>query len=160
MAYSNDLLVPGDGSANGFTRVTTAREYNLGETRFDNTGKKYRYVKFVDAVTYAVGQVLAPANTAWTNVTNDRSGGSAISTAFGGVCISVPTQNQHGWVQIGGVATCTGDGSVAADEAVILHTVDGEADTMAAGEEHLVFGTALEADSGSPTNFLCLLNGR
>lgn len=160
MSYQNDLLVPGDGSANGFARVSTTREYNLGETRYDSTGKKYRYVQFKDAVTYVAGQVLTAANTAWTAVTNDRSGGSSLGTIFGGVCVSVPTQNQYGWVQVGGVATCTGDGSVAAADPVVPHTVDGEADTMAAGEEGLVFGIALEADSGSPTNFLCLLNSR
>lgn len=160
MAYSNNLLVPDDGSSTAFTRFTTDLEYGLGETRETKDGKKYRYVQFKDAVTYAAGQCLAPANTAWTAVTNDRAGGSAISTAFGGLCLGAPSQNSYGWVQIGGVGTCTGDGSVAADEAVVLHTVDGEADTMAAGEEHLVFGTALEADSGSPTNFAILLNGR
>ena len=161
MAYQNDLLVPGDGALNGFNRFTTTREYNLGETRFDNTGKKYRYVQFKDAVTYAAGHCLDVANTAWTAVTNDRSGGSAIGTqtAFGGVCLGAPTQNSYGWVQVGGIATVLGDGSVAAGEAVVLHSVDGQADTMAAGEEHQVFGTALEADDATTALFACRLLG-
>lgn len=158
MAFAIDLLVPGDGSLNGFNRFTAAKEYNLGETRFDRLGNKYRYVQFKDAVTYAAGQALEVANITWTAVTNDRSGGSAIGTqtSFGGVCLGVPTTAYYGWVQVGGVATVLGDGSVAAGEAVVLHSVDGEADTMAAGEEHQVFGVALEADAPL---FACRLLG-
>lgn len=38
------------------------------------------------------------------------------------------------------------DGGVAIGDPLVPHTVAGEADTMAAGEEHLVIGYALEAD--------------
>ena len=163
MSYLNNLLVPDDGTLTGFSRVTTSAqgpEYALGETRETLDGKKYRYVQFKDAVTYVAGQVCTPAATDWTAVTNDVSGGSSIAaTTFAGICVGVPAQNGYGWVQIGGVATVRSDGSVAADEAVVPHSVDGEADTMAAGEEHLSFGRALTADTGSPVTCLVLLNG-
>ena len=158
MAYFNDLLVPDDGTATAFTRFTSAAEYGLGEERTTKDGKTYRYVQFKDAVTYVAGHVCTPANTSWTAVTNDVAGGSSVAaTTFGGIALAAVTQNYYGWVQIGGVATVVGDGSVAADEAVVVHSTDGQADTMAAGEEHLIFGRALEADSGSPATFLCLL---
>ena len=163
MSFSNNLLVPDDGSVLAFARVTTSTqgpEYVLGETRETKDGKKYRYVQFKDAVTYVAGQVCTPANTSWTAVTNDVAGGSSIAaTTFAGICVGVPAQNGYGWVQIGGVANVRGDGSVAADEAVVPHSVDGEADTMAAGEEHLSFGRALDADTGSPVTCSVLLNG-
>jgi hypothetical protein len=164
MSFSNNLLVPDDGSVLAFARVTTSAqgpEYNLGETRETKDGKVYRYVQFKDAVTYVAGHVCTPANTSWTAVTNDVSGGSSVAaTTFGGVCVGVPAQNGYGWVQVGGVATVVGDGSVAADEAVVVDTTDGLSDTMAAGEEHLAFGRALSADSGSPATYLCLIERR
>jgi hypothetical protein len=163
MSYPNNLLVPDDGTLTAFSRVTTSTqgpEYGLGTTVETKDGKKYRYVQFKDAVTYVAGQVCTPANITWTAVTNDVSGGSSIAaTSFGGICVGVPAQNGYGWVQIAGVATVRSDGSVAADEAVVPHSVDGEADTMAAGEEHLAFGRALDADTGSPVTCSVLLNG-
>jgi hypothetical protein len=41
------------------------------------------------------------------------------------------------------------DGSVAIGDPLVPHTVAGEASTMAAGEEHLVFGMALSTDTGT-----------
>jgi hypothetical protein len=119
----------------------------------------YMYVKFVDAVTYAAGHVLTWANAAGTSVTNDRSGGASLSLGPAGVAIAIMTANSYGWMQVGGVATCLGDGSVAAGESVVPDTTDGKADTMAAGEEDLVFGIALEADDASTALFKCRLRG-
>lgn len=112
-------------------------------------GDLYRCVKFLDAVTYIKGQMAEWADATLAYVTNDRSGGSAIGTqtaAAGRVC-RVMTQNYKGFIQVSGNALLIGDGSVAAGEAVVPHSVDGECDTMAAGEEHQVCGVALNADS-------------
>lgn len=109
---------------------------------------KFRYVQFVDAVTYAAGHVVTAANAAGTAVTNDRAGGSAIfATQAFGVALRVMTENYYGYIQVTGRATVQTDGGVAAGEALVAHTVDGECDTMAAGEEHLVFGVALADDA-------------
>lgn len=126
-----------------------------------------KYVKFLDAVTYIVGQVVEWASATAASVTNDRSGGSAIGTqtAPAGIVLDVMTQNYFGFIQVSGNALVIGDGSVAAGEAVVSHSVDGEADTMAAGEEHQVFGVALDADGtgndplGVSTMFHCRLKG-
>lgn len=115
-------------------------------------GVWYKYVKFLDSVTYKAGQLVEWADTTGTSVTNDRAGGSAIGTqtAPAGVVLGIPTTTlQYGYIQCSGNALVEGDGSVAAGEDVVSHSVDGQADTMAAGEEHQVFGVALDADSTS-----------
>lgn len=129
----------------------------LGGT-YEYNGNLYKYVQFKDAVTYAAGHAVAWANATGTAVTNDRSGGSALSGNIpAGIACRVMTQNYYGFIQVSGLATLTGDGSIAAGESVVLDVnVDGLCDTMAAGEEQLIVGTAL-ADDG-PT-FLCALKG-
>lgn len=162
MAYQNNLLVPDDGTDLGFARVTSKAEYALGETRFDKAGNKYRYVEFDGAVTYVAGHITVPRDVTWTKVSNDVSTGLS-TTAFAGVCMGVPTSTlKYGWVQVGGVATVVGNGSVAAGNSVKVSGTDGEAVaiTGTGTDEQLTFGVALEADSGSPAVFKCLLNGR
>lgn len=164
MAYTNNLLVPDDGTDLGFARVTSTAEYGLGETRFDKAGNKFRYVEFKDSVTYVAGHVTTPANTALTAVTNDVSGGSSVApSAFAGVVMGVPTTTlKYGWVQIGGVATTVGGGSVTANSHVKVNSTDGQAvnSGLTAAEGPLCFGVALEDDTGSPALFKCLLYGR
>ena len=58
-----------------------------------------------------------------------------------------------------GVATVVGDGGVIASDSVIVDTLDGVADTLANAVTEKSFGVALEADTGSPDKFACLLNG-
>lgn len=114
-------------------------------------GDLWRCVKYLDGVTYKAGQALSWADATLAYVTNDRSGGSAIGTETNpaGLCPRVMTQNYKGFMRVSGLGLCEGDGSVAAGEAVVLHSADGQADTMAAGEEHQVFGVAQDADSTS-----------
>lgn len=121
-------------------------------------GNLYKYVQFKDAVAYLVGHTVAWANATGTAVTNDRSGGSALSGNLpAGVVCCVMTQNYYGYIQVSGLATLYGDGSIAAGESVVLDVnTDGYCDTMASTEEQLIVGTAL-ADDG-PT-FLCALKG-
>lgn len=109
---------------------------------------KFRYVQFKDSVAYLVGHLLTAADVTGTQVTNDRSGGSAVFSTQGvGVCCDVMTEDYYGWMQVTGKAVIQTDGAVAAGEALVAHTVDGEADTMAAGEEHLVIGVTFDADA-------------
>lgn len=138
----------------------TLGSYDVALASGERVQNLYRYVKFLDAVTYVNGHVLAHTATPW-NVTNDRAGGTAnIGGTAAGLATRAHTQNYHGWMQVAGVnENCLGDGSVAAGESVVLHSVDGAADTMAAGEEDHAFGTALTADTGSPTVFTVVLNG-
>jgi len=112
-------------------------------------GKAYRYVQFVDAVAYIAGHVLTWANATGTAVTNDRSGGSAVfATRAVGVALGVMTENYYGFMQVSGInADVQTDTGVAAGEALVAHTVDGQCDTMAAGEEHLVFADSMAADA-------------
>lgn len=133
-------------------RYTDAPEFELGTIVESAGGKRYRYVRFVDAVTYAQGQVVTLASTGW-SVTNDRVGGSDISLVPVGVLHSdnVPTQDQYGWVQISGVASvrCAGAGIAAGDILVAHGTTDGsaaEADyTSVAHADFKTVGIALAA---------------
>lgn len=82
---------------------------SLGMVAWGEDGKAYRYVKFVDAVTYAAGQVLTFASATTWDVTNDRAGGSAIAGhGVAGVCLGVPAQNEYGWIQIAGLVAVNG----------------------------------------------------
>lgn len=124
---------------------------------YDYAGNLYRYVRFLDAVAYVAGHVVAWANTTRTSVSNDRAGGSSLTIGTAGIALTVMTQNNYGFILVNGYyATVLGDGSVAAGDPVVLDTgVDGGADTMAAGEEHQVFGWCLENDTGAPATFKC-----
>lgn len=134
---------------------TLGRLYTYG-------GDLYRCVKFLDAVTYKAGQAVCWADATLAYVSNDRSGGTSIGTgvtAAAGIVKRVMTQNYKGFIQVSGICLVEGDGSVAADEAVVLDSADGKVDTMAAGEEHQVLGISLDADSTSndplATSALC-----
>lgn len=134
------------------TQVDADPQFSLGYIAWSANGNAYRYVKALDAVTYKAGQLAEWADATLNYVTNDRAGGSAIGTqtAPAGLVMGIPTSSKpYGWIQVAGIGLCEGDGSVAAGEAVVSHSVDGQADTMAAGEEHQVFGVALDADSTS-----------
>lgn len=106
-------------------------QHALGEVFRGANGKEYRYVQFLDAVTYVSGHVCTFGTTGtdvW-KVTNDRAGGSAV-TGHGVVgvlsSINVPTQNQYGWLQVAG--ECSPAGTYAAGDYLKPHaTNDGEA---------------------------------
>lgn len=124
--------------------------YHLGSLYYHN-GRYYRYVKFVDAVTYAAGHVVEWC-AGFTSVTNDRTGGSSLGRCPAGVCLAAMTQNYYGFVQVAGVGDVAmlTDGSVAGGEWLVSDSgTDGGADTMAAGEEAQVFAFAIAADSGT-----------
>lgn len=119
------------------TRFTTAREYRLGQQYTDpSSDYLYQYGQFLDAVTYAAGQPLQRANATSSSVTNDISGGSALTAARPmGICLGVPTQNQYGWfLRKGYYATVVtnGDDDIAAGDAIIYGASDGVVDSVAA----------------------------
>lgn len=110
----------------------------------------YKYVQFLDAVAYEAGDVVEWADTAATKVTKDKSGGSSVGRKTAGIALAVMTQNYYGFILVEGYyAAVNTDGGVSAGEFLISDTVDGDADTMAAGEEHLVFGMALDNDTAA-----------
>ena len=126
------------------TDTSSTAVNELGALRWDGD-KAYRYVLATDALT-ATSFVSWVANAA--AGTNDYTvvKGSATVTAPAGVALASVTINYYCWIQVTGIATCTGDGSVAALEKVVSNG-DGLLDTMAGGEEEQVVGTALEADA-------------
>lgn len=124
--------------------------YDVGGTYYW-AGRYFRYFKFVDAVTYAAGHSVAHASANGTAVSNDRSGGSSIGDVPAGVCLRAMTQNHYGFVQVSGwgLVPLLTDGGVVAGDALVLHTVDGQVDTMADTEENEVFAWALADDDSS-----------
>ena len=110
----------------------TAAQHLLGTLATGVNGKMFRYVQFLDAVTYQLGDVCTIGTTGtdvW-KVTNDRAGGSAVTGhAVVGVLAAdgaVPTQNQYGWLQVAG--ECFLRGTYAAGDFVKPHASnDGEA---------------------------------
>lgn len=148
-----------------FSDTYTAARYpkfaTLGELRQSADGSKvYEFVLFVDIDTEA-GGVVYPASTDATSVTSDYTGGSSIGAKGKGFSVAAVdiSAAPYGWIQRSGIIDARCDGSVAAGEYLIGHTVNGECDTMAAGEEHLVVGIALEADSGSPVTAATQITG-
>lgn len=137
---------------NGLQADDSTAQQKVGTLLPDEDGNLYRYVQIqtADATDCADGQCVYLRDAASWIVNSDQS-----ATAGGGqvvgVGIGVITAGNYGWIMVAGIhdAVLT-DGGVAAGDALIGHTVDGEADTMAAGEEHLVFGHALATDAGSP----------
>lgn len=133
-------------------------EFPLGSLIEGVAGKAYRYVQFVDAVAYVAGHLCTIADTAadeW-KVTNDRAGGSAMAKHYPVGFVfqaTVPTANQYGWVQCGGVATAIiGSAAViAGDELMADATEDGEVEEAAAGTDERICAIALAtiADNAS-----------
>ena len=150
-------LISAGALTDTYTSTTKIGVAEDGDVQWRN-GKLYKFVQIVDQ-DVAVNEVLYPSSTDGVDWTSDYSAGLSVKVgciALGTVDISAAP---YAWVQVcqaGTVGTVRGDGSVAAGEGVIGDTtVDGEADTMAAGEEHLVFGFALAADAGTPDVFAC-----
>lgn len=155
-----------------FTDTQTALIDGLGQLVYETTGrgtftttygnaKVYRAVQFKDAVAYAAGHVVTFASANMQSVTNDRSGGSAITGLLpAGVCVSAPAQNAYGYVLVKGyTATCLTDGSVSAGEGLIPHaSTDGAADsvsaTYAVTTHNQVFGFAVSTDTVTNTDVI------
>jgi hypothetical protein len=135
-------------------RTSSTPEHDLGQVveGTDNSGRfaKYRYVQFLDAVTYVAGHLVTRASATTWAVTNRRVGGSSITghEPIGVVFqATVPAQNQYGWVLIDGLALVSG--TYAAGDYLIPHaTNDGEAvvSAYAAAKANFnIFGYALSS---------------
>src|SRR5262245_41240240 len=63
-----------------------------------------RHVKFLNAVTYAAGQVCSPVANDGSTITNDITGGASTPWAviFGGLALRVMTQDYWGYALIWG----------------------------------------------------------
>ncbi|KKN72288.1 hypothetical protein LCGC14_0412390 [marine sediment metagenome] len=122
----------------------------LGELRFSIDGlKAYRYIKNVTAALLQ-GEVVYQADLANFDLFNVHNDISVDSPLVAGVAIVSIAQNSYGWIQVSGyMATVRDDAGVSLKDPLIGHSTDGEADTMAAGEEHLVFAFTL----GDSTTF-------
>ena len=145
----------------GFTGSSTSPKFSLGQLAMDTAENMYRYVKVVD-LAVGDGDVVYPADTADWEVTKDVSGGSRVAAKVCGVACGTVAADSYGWIQVSGIHNAVKtDGGVVAGDGLIGHTVDGQSDTMAAGEEHLVFGYALSDDTAStpytsPAYIFCL----
>jgi len=88
------------------------------------------------ATSTAIGYTVVPA-----------ASGAAGTACVVGVALEAIASGGWGEICTGGYcATVNTDGSVAAGEYLVAHTVAGECDTMAEGEEAQVFGWATAGD--------------
>lgn len=147
-----------------YTANHASPKHTLGMV-FDGTDSlglpaKFRYVQFEDAVTYVAGHCCEFSDATLKQVTNDKAGGSSLGRVPAGIALRAMTQNYYGYVLVQGYhASALGDGSVALGDAVMTHaSTDGAFDTQTAGAGGRQVGTALAADSGSPTTFPGIFN--
>lgn len=145
--------ISGGALTDTYTATTSQGIADLGEMKWVD-GKLYKFVQIVDQ-DVAVNEVLYPANTTGTAYSSDASGGSAVTARVGAVALGTVdiSAASYTWVQVtqpGTFGTVRTDDGVAAGDPVIGHTVDGEVDTMADGEEEFVFAFATAGDGGSP----------
>lgn len=127
---------------------TAAQDPNLvkgGRYIFGN--RTFKYVKFVDAVAYAQGQIVFPASADGGEVTNDVAGGSSLGTLAYGVVLGVQTQNHWGFVQINGpgIVLHNNDDDAAAGSEIIATAADGGVCNVGAQTIALGVGIGLAA---------------
>jgi hypothetical protein len=142
---------------------STTQQFPLGALCMDQKGNIYRYVinNLSDNVAIADGTCVY-GTTTWGSVSPDFTGGNGITTNVVGVGIVAIAAGSYGWIQVSGYHDAVKtDGAVAAADFLVGHSVNGEADTMADGEEEQVFGQALAADTGTephscPAHIKCL----
>lgn len=163
---TNDILP--NAKLGGLYR--TEHDIVLNSTTLRGT-KVWRYVKVVGTSgDLALGDctVAASVSSTWDGFSVTRVAASAlVGTPLGSVvpCTGVAqgtiTTGQYGYVMYDGDGVVKGDGSVAVGNSVV---VDGgtsparNADTAADGEQHAVFGFALEDDSGGSNFFACKIS--
>lgn len=151
-----------------------AQSCPLGTEAWDKYGARYRYVQFLDAVTYVKGHVTSLASATTYKVTNDVSGGSSVVLRFTGVLpyyksdgtttADVPAQNAFGWLMVEGFhpfIKTNGDDDIAAGDELIMVATDGVVDSVTSGTttgSQLYVGTAsavdVDADNTVP-GFVC-----
>src|SRR4030042_2702059 len=79
-----------------------APRFDIGATYYWN-GCYFRYLKFVDSVTYAAGHSVEHASANGTAVSNDRTGGSSKGRSTpAGICLRAMTENHYCFAQVAG----------------------------------------------------------
>ena len=145
IAVAIETIVSSFGTSLGAALTTDPSTYNTaaadsslvvgGLYRYATNGWIYRYVQFLDAVTYAAGQSVEWAATTGLSVTNDRAGASSVGRAAAGVVLAVMTQNYYGFILVNGfyaTLATSGADDIAAGETLITHaTTDGTVDGVA-----------------------------
>lgn len=140
-----------------FGSFGTTQYHPLGY-RVQVGGKTYRYAYNAGADTLAAGEVVGWYKT--TPVYGHITGTVATFMDNGtaglgvGVALSAAPAANFCWIQTQGVGeqALTTDGGVAQGDGLVVNggtSPDGTVDTMADGEEELVFGWALAADSST-----------
>lgn len=135
----------------GLTGSHTVAKATLGALHQSDDGSIYRYVQNIEADAIAIADgTCVYQTTTFGVVSPDFTGGNGVGSKVVGVGVGAIAAGEFGWVIVQGYHDAVKtDAGVAAGESLVGHSVDGEADTMAAGEEHLVFGFALTADTGT-----------
>lgn len=137
-------------SEGGLTASGTTKKHNLGELVKDDEGNIYRYVQNIaaDSVAIADGTCVYLRDADDWIVTPDISNG--LTALVEGVGIGAIAAGSYGWILVSGFHDAVKtDNGVAAKDPLVGHSTDGEADTMAAGEEGIVFGIATSADTAT-----------
>lgn len=116
----------------------------------------FRYVKFVDAVTYKLGDCVTMADADGWDVSNDRAGGSALAGQYPVGFVfqtTVPVQNYYGWVQISGIVTITAGSAaiIAGDPLKPDATEDGDCDEATAGTDENICAVAMATIADNAT---------
>lgn len=143
-------------------------DLNMPLTEFDTTkvhplgykvqlgSKTYRYCYNAGVDTLAAGEIVGQhTNSTYGNVTGTVAtfvdGTSTCGLGLGMAMSAAPTLNYF-WAQTGGAndVAITTDGGVAEGDWVVVEggaSPDGTLDTMADGEEEMVIGIAIDADT-------------
>jgi hypothetical protein len=146
-------------------RCSDAAEHELGMVidGITNLGfrAQYKYVKFVDAVTYLINKVVCMADADGYDVSNDATGGSALANNWPvGMVFQtvVPAQNQYGWVQIRGIASfVAGSASIIAGDPLKPDgSEDGDCDEATAGTDENIVGVAMATVADNATGLMML----
>ena len=147
----------------GTRRFLSAAE-GLQSFAFNAAGRgdsEWIYVYNDDAaVEWAAGDVIQRDTSDYAVYDGIRSTSAAVIRSMVlGIANHAIAAGEYGWIVRNGIVNIQGDGSVSQGDAVVSHSggagaTDGHAQTMAAGEEHMVIATALAADGIAGTVFL------
>jgi len=134
-----------DGS---LTAQDATQRLELGAERTDSNGNVFVYVKAFSALKkgYVVGWLgSTTAHRGWVTPTRANS----IERLPAGVCLYSQSATKFGYIQRLGVNQYCNSKSAVAQTATLYWGSNKVATQIAAGQEHMRFGTALKADSGS-----------
>lgn len=128
------------------SEFSSTQQAPLGTKVVDGEGKTWRYVQFLDAITYAAKQACTwDDRDAWT-VTNDVSD-SDDSEDLAGIVNGVATENSYGYLQTGGrvddALKAAGDDSIARGTYLRAH---------ASTDGVLASQSIAASTAGNPTN--------